>query len=118
MKNIVVDTSILGLIVTIQADKDGSVTFDLQRKWIDAKKDDGTDDTYITLIDGFEVPYQESAIGLDSRLITIQFEEGDSDIEIIGTMVIPEFGPVVLAILAVTIFSVVTATRRTALRIS
>lgn len=118
IQNIVVDHSILGLIVTIQADKDGSITLDLAREWIDAKKDDGTDDTYIILIDGLEVPYQESSAGLGSRIITIQFEEGDSDIEIIGTTVIPEFGPVVFVILVVAVFSVVIATKRTALRIS
>ncbi|MGI0003855.1 MAG: PEFG-CTERM sorting domain-containing protein, partial [Candidatus Nitrosotenuis sp.] len=117
IKNIVVDPSILGLIVTIQADKDGSVTLDLGREWIDAKKDDSTDDTYIILIDGLEVPYQES-VDLDSRIVTIQFEEGDSDIEIIGTMVVPEFGPVVFVILAVAIFSVIMATKHTAFRIS
>ncbi len=118
IKSIVVDQSILGLIVTIQADKDGSITLDLGRQWIDAKRDDGTDDTYIILIDGLEVPYQESSAGPDSRIITIQFEEGDSDIEIIGTTVIPEFGPVVFVILVVSIFSVVIATKRAALRIS
>jgi hypothetical protein len=118
VKNIIVDPSILGLIVTIQADNDGSITLDLGRKWVDAKKDDGTDDTYIILIDGLEVPYQESSTGPDSRIITIQFEEGDSDIEIIGTSVIPEFGSVVFAILVVAVFSAVMATKRAALRIS
>jgi predicted secreted protein with PEFG-CTERM motif len=118
LKNIIVDQSILGLIVTIEADRDGSITLDLGRKWIDAKKDDGTDDTYIILIDGLEVPYQETSVGSDSRILTIQFEEGDSDIEIIGTMVIPEFGHVALAILIAAIITVVMVTRRTALRIS
>jgi len=118
VKNIIVDQSILGLIVTIQADSDGSITLDLGRKWIDAKKYDGTDDTFIILIDSNEVPYQESSLSPDSRLVTIQFEKGDSDIEIIGTMVIPEFGPVVITVLVVAIFSVMIATKRTALRIS
>ena len=112
IKSMLVDPDILGMIVTIQADKDGSLTLDLGRKWIDAKKSDGTDDTYIILIDGLEVPYQESSIGPDSRILTIQFQEGDSDIEIIGTYVVPEFGSVVLAVLVVAIFSVIVATRK------
>lgn len=112
IKSILVDPDILGVIVTIQADKDGSITLDLGRSWIDAKKSDGTDDTYIILIDGLEVPYQESSVGPSSRIVTIQFQEGDSDIEIIGTFVIPEFGPVVLVVLVVAIFSVIVATRK------
>ena len=112
IKSILVDPDILGLIVSIQSDNDGSVTLDLGRKWIDAKKSDGTDDTYIILIDGLEVPYQELSIGPDSRILTIQFQEGNSDIEIIGTYVVPEFGSVVLAVLVVAIFSVVVATRK------
>jgi len=96
----------------IQSDSDGSLTLDLERRWIDAKKSDGTDDTYIVLIDGSEVQYQES-VDPDSRLVTIQFQKGDSDIEIIGTHVIPEFGPLVLMILVVAVFSAIVATRRT-----
>jgi len=112
IKNIIVDPTILGLIVMIQSDSDGSLTLDLERRWIDAKKSDGTDDTYIVLIDGSEVQYQES-VDPDSRLVTIQFQKGDSDIEIIGTHVIPEFGPLVLMILVVAVFSAIVATRRT-----
>lgn len=116
IKSMLVDPDILGVIVTIQADKDGSLTLDLARSWIDAKKSDGTDDTYIILIDGLEVPYQESSVGPNSRIVTIQFQEGDSDIEIIGTYVIPEFGPIVLVVLVVAIFSVVIATRKVSVR--
>jgi predicted secreted protein with PEFG-CTERM motif len=112
IKSMLVDPDILGLIVSIQSDKDGSITLDLGRQWIDAKKSDGTDDTYIILIDGLEVPYQESSIGPDSRILTIQFQEGDADIEIIGTFVVPEFGSVVLIVLVVAVFSVVVATRK------
>lgn len=118
IKSMLVDPDILGAIVTIQADKDGSLTLDLGRSWIDAKKSDGTDDTYIILIDGLEVPYQEASVGPSSRIITIQFQEGDSDIEIIGTYVIPEFGPVVLVVLVVAILSVMIATRKVSVQIN
>jgi predicted secreted protein with PEFG-CTERM motif len=112
IKNIIVDPTNLSLIVMIQSDSDGSLTLDLERRWIDAKKSDGTDDIYIVRIDGSEVQYQES-VDPDSRLVTIQFQKGDSDIEIIGTYVIPEFGPLVLMILVVAVFSAIVATRRT-----
>lgn len=117
LENIIVDPEILGLIVTIQSDNDGSLLLDLGREWVDAKKGDGTDDTYIILVDGLEVPYQET-IDADSRILTIQFQEGDSDIEIIGTYVIPEFGPIVMIILVAAIASVIVSTKKTILRSS
>lgn len=117
LENIVVDPEILGLIVTIQADNDGSLLLDLGREWVDAKKSDGTDDTYIIFIDGLEVQYQETS-DADSRILTIQFQEGDSDIEIIGTQVIPEFGPIALIILVAAIASVIVSTKKTILQAS
>ncbi len=116
VENIIVDPEILGLIVTIQADNDGSLLLDLGRQWIDAKKIDGTDDTYIIFIDGLEVPYQETT-NANSRLLTIQFQEGDSDIEIIGTFVVPEFGPIALIILVIAITTmIVISTKKASLR--
>jgi len=116
IKNIIVDPAILGLIVTIQADSDGSLTLDLGRQWIDAKTGadgkSGDDDKYIIYIDGLEVPYQESSVRPESRLITIQFQEGDSDIEIIGTYVVPEFGPIAILILVVAVSSVLILSKK------
>ena len=51
--------------------------------------------------------YQESVVHSDSRVITINFENGDSDIEIIGTYVIPEFGAIVMAIMIIGIMTVI-----------
>lgn len=118
VKNIVVDQTILGLIVQIEAQSDGSIILDLGREWVDAKKIDGTDDSYIIFIDGLEVPYQETA-NPNSRLLTIPFQEGDSDIEIIGTQVVPEFGPIAMIVLVVAISSVlVVSAKKNLLQIS
>ncbi len=116
LKNIVVDPAILGLIVTIQADHDGSITLDLGREWIDAKTGpdgkSGVDDKYIIYVDGAGVPYQETTIKPESRLITIQFQEGESNIEIIGTYVVPEFGPIAILILVVAVSSILILTKK------
>src|SRR3990170_4579642 len=85
VKNMIIDPAIFALIAIIETEDDGSIMLDLPRKSIDAKKNDSTDDSFIILIDGVEVPYKEIATDVDSRKITIEFEEGDSDIEIIGT---------------------------------
>ena len=64
----------------------------LPRESIDAEKPNGQDEKFIILIDDIQVPYEETETNSQSRLITINFQQGDSEIEIIGTQVIPEFG--------------------------
>ncbi|MGY5146491.1 MAG: PEFG-CTERM sorting domain-containing protein [Candidatus Nitrosopumilus sp. bin_7KS] len=111
IKNIIVDSNIFAIIVQIDAFDEGSITLDLPREFIGAEKQDGKDDTFIILIDGIEVEYQESVVLADSRVITINFEQGDSDIEIIGTYVIPEFGSIVMIILIVGIITTILISR-------
>ena len=99
------------IIVQIESTDKGTISLDLPRELIDAEKQDGKDDTFIILIDAAEVAYQESVVHSDSRVITINFEEGDSDIEIIGTYVVPEFGTIAMMILIVGIMTIILASR-------
>jgi len=108
----IVDSEIFALIVVLETGDDGAITLKLPRESIDAKKIDTQDDTFIILIDGIEVPYREVSTNADSRTITIEFEEGDSDIEIIGTFVVPEFGNIVMIILFIGIFSTILLSTR------
>ena len=107
VKDMIVDSEIFALIVILETDDDGAITLKLPRESIDAKIMDDQDDDFIILIDGIEVPYREISTNADSRTITIEFEEGDSDIEIIGTFVVPEFGNIVMIILVIGIFSTI-----------
>lgn len=116
VKDMVIDVKGLALIVSIDSQSDGSVTLDISRELTDAKTSTGNDDLFIILIDGAEVPYQETK-SLTSRTLTIQFLEGDSDIEIIGTYIIPEFGIIAAMILAVAILSMIGLSVRTKLKI-
>ena len=104
--NMIVDQEFFELIVLIEPESDGAKTLELPRTAIDAKSSDGKDDVFIVLIDGVEAPYTEQK-DENTRTITIEFEESDSDIEIIGTYVIPEFGAITSLILAVSIISVI-----------
>ena len=104
VKDMLVDPDNFALIVIVDSEIDGSITLDLPRASIDAKKSDGTDDTFLVFIDGAEVPLEETA-NPNSRKIKIEFEEGDSDIEIIGTFVVPEFGGIVVMIFVIAIIS-------------
>lgn len=112
VKDMLVDSDIFALLVIIESQDDGSITLDLPRDSIDAKTNDGMDDLFIILIDGVEVPYEEITTTSNSRIITIEFEEGDSDIEIIGTFVIPEFGNIVMLVLILAITSIIISTKR------
>ncbi|MFB5598470.1 MAG: PEFG-CTERM sorting domain-containing protein [Nitrosopumilaceae archaeon] len=110
--DMLVDSDIFALIVIIQSDDDGALTVELPRDSVDALKSDGNDDAFIILIDGVEVPYDEVSTSSKSRTITIEFEGGDSDIEIIGTFVVPEFGTIAAFILAVAIISTIIISRK------
>ncbi|MCH8972504.1 MAG: PEFG-CTERM sorting domain-containing protein [Thaumarchaeota archaeon] len=102
-----IEPEIFALIVDIESTSDGSIILDLPREAIDAKKSDGSDDLFIIIIDGMEVIYDEAITNENTRTITIQFEEDDSDIIVIGTQIIPEFGTIAPLILAVSIISVI-----------
>ena len=111
VKNMIVDSDTFAVIVQIDAADEGTITLDLPREFIGAEKQDGKDDTFIILIDGIEVAYEESVVHSESRVISIDFEEGDSDIEIIGTYVVPEFGTIVMMILIVGIMTTILVAR-------
>ncbi len=111
VKNMVVDSEMFAIIVQIDAIDEGAITLDLPREFIGAEKQDGKDDIFIILIDGIEVAYEESPIHSESRVISIEFEQGDSDIEIIGTYVIPEFGTIAMMILIVGIMMTILVAR-------
>lgn len=105
--NMLIDSEIFALIVIIDSESDGSITLDLARISIDAKKSDNTDDTFLIFIDGAEVRPEETSTTQTSRILKIDFEEGDSDIEIIGTFVVPEFGSIAILILFLAIISAI-----------
>ena len=117
VKDMVVDQDIFGITIQIESTDEGTISLDLPRDFIGAEKQNGKDEKFIILIknienpDGVYVDYEESVLHSDSRVITINFEEGDSDIEIIGTYVVPEFGTIVMMILIAGIMTVILASR-------
>lgn len=111
VKNMLIDKDIFALIVVIESTDDGSISLEIPREALDAKKQDKTDDTFIIIIDGVEAPYQETVTDSNSRVITINFEQGDSDIEVIGTTIIPEFGAIAVMILAIGIITTIFVTK-------
>ena len=114
--DISIDENIFGLIVKIDASDEGKIILDLPRKFIDAEKQNGKDEIFIILIEKenkgiVETTYKEETSYSDVRTIIINFEEGDSEIQIIGTYVIPEFGTIVMVILTIGVMASILLTR-------
>jgi predicted secreted protein with PEFG-CTERM motif len=104
------------LIVSIQTTGDGQLTIDLPRALIDAKKTtDQTDDQFFVLNDGQEAQFTETKTTTD-RTLTIPFTNGTGQIEIIGTFIVPEFGPIAVLVLAIAIISIIAVSAKTGLR--
>jgi len=116
LSTIYIDENIFGLVVEINAPDNGKIILDLPRKYIDAEKQNGKDEVFIILIekqngDVVETTYKEETSYSEIRTLSIDFEEGDSKIQIIGTYVIPEFGTIVMIILTMGIMASVLLTR-------
>jgi predicted secreted protein with PEFG-CTERM motif len=99
------------LEISIEAPDEGAISLKLPREAIDAEKPNGDDEIFIILLDNVQFPYKETEINDQSRLITINFEEGTSIIEIIGTFVVPEFGLFVTVIFLVSMMAIIGITK-------
>ena len=114
--DIFVDQDIFGLVIKIDASDEGKLVLDLPRKYIDAEKQNGKDEVFIILIEKIddqivETQYNEETSHSEIRTLTINFEEGDSQIQLIGTYVIPEFGTIVMIILTIGIMASILLTK-------
>jgi hypothetical protein len=90
------------LTVNIQANSDGNLTLNIPISVLDAKSN-SADNKFVVLVDGEEVQDVQDNPTADTRGITIPFQEGSSKIEIIGTQIVPEFGPIAALVLAIAI---------------
>ncbi|AJZ76632.1 copper-binding protein [Candidatus Nitrosotenuis cloacae] len=108
------------LIVEIETTADGEVKLIIPRSILDARLGadgiSGEDDSFFVLVDGAEADFEETTTSED-RTLTIPFEDGTTQIEIIGTFVIPEFGTIAVIILAVAIVSIIAISSRSRLSI-
>ncbi len=106
------------LIVSIQTTGDGVLTITLPRALINATlPSTGQDDKYYVLVDGQEADnFQETSTTATDRTLSIPFTDGTEEIEIIGTQIVPEFGPIAALVLAIAIISIIAVSAKTGLR--
>ena len=116
VKDMTIDAQSISLIVSVNSTSDGTITLHMPRTLIDAKTSIGQDDSFIILIDGAEVKPQSESSDSNYRTLTVPFLQGDQDIEIIGTWVVPEFGPIAALVLAIAIVSIIAVSAKTGLR--
>jgi len=111
------ETSSLTLMIT--AESDGSVSLKIPRNVLDARQHgmEGDDADFIVLVDGEEADFEETDTTSDDRTLDITFPEGATQIEVIGTWAVPEFGTTAAIILAVAIVSIIAVSARTRLSI-
>jgi len=110
------DTQSKSLIVSIQTTGDGVLTITLPRGLIDAQVN-GQDGHFYVLNDGQETDFQETSNTTTDRTLSIPFTDGTQEIEIIGTQIIPEFGPIAALVLAIAIVSIIAVSAKTGLRL-
>ena len=132
VKNMEIDPDGLALVITIDAIKDGTITVTLPRDMMDAKKPanlspddilsgktvdpkDLEDEEFFVLISGDETNFKEILKTESSRTLSMGFAAEDTQIEIIGTQIVPEFGTIAALVLAVAIISIIAVSAKTRL---
>ncbi|HET6458724.1 MAG TPA: PEFG-CTERM sorting domain-containing protein [Nitrosopumilaceae archaeon] len=119
VKDMTIDTQSISLITSLNSTScnvNCDITLQIPRSLIDAKTTNGQDDSFIVLIDGAEVPPSSEETNNSFRTLTIQFLQGDQDVEIIGTWIVPEFGTIAMLVLAIAIISIIAVSAKTGLR--
>jgi len=120
------------LEITIDATSDGSLTITLPRELIDAKEQanltadekmtgktinpkDLADDKFIVTVNG-KAPSITETKTTTARTLSIPFHSGDTKIDIVGTVIVPEFGQIAALVLAIAIISIIAVSAKTGLR--
>ncbi len=120
------------LEITIDAPSDGSLTLTLPRQFMDAKvlanltqdqimagvkinPSELEDSNYIVTVSQKIVQFTETK-NPSVRILSIPFHQGDTKIDVVGTMIVPEFGPIAALVLAIAIISIIAVSAKTGLR--
>jgi hypothetical protein len=110
VKSMEIDPAFHSLMITVETELvNGKLQITLDRDLIDSKIE-GKDDHFIVFVDGDEGFYDEIASTPKERTLEIVVPNGTTDIEVVGTQVIPEF-PVAMLIIAAVFTSMIAAFR-------
>jgi predicted secreted protein with PEFG-CTERM motif len=121
------------LAITINTSSNGSLSVSLPRALIDAKAlppvSTGPNSTSTTKVNPAEMPDQSFIVqdggqnvqftevkNINTRTLGIPFHKGDTTIDVVGTVSVPEFGPIAALVLAIAIISIIAVSAKTGLR--
>lgn len=113
IQKVTVDKDFTSVVLDVSTtDKDGTLTITLPRDLIDAKTSGGTDDKFTVLVDGNEEQATETGTTSTDRTLSIPVKAGATQVEIIGTQVIPEFGILAVLVLAAAVGAIIVVSRK------
>ncbi len=113
----------LSLNIIINTNTNGALSIDMPRFGFDAINENGSDERFIVLIytkdnaDPIQTDFRVIETTAESRSIYIPIRDGDMEIQIIGTKVIPEFGVMIQFTLIIAIITAIIISARTKLDI-
>lgn len=116
VKKASVSSATSSIVLMIETESDGSISLKIPRSVLESQSNSGDTD-FIVLVDDEEADFEETGSDDGSRTIDITFPEGATQVEIIGTWAVPEFGTMAAIILAVAIVSIIAVSARTRLSI-
>jgi predicted secreted protein with PEFG-CTERM motif len=105
-----VNADTFSLQIQLESKTGGSVSLNLPRELIDAKKADGSDEIYLVTAGKQLLQFNETKTS-SIRTLVIGFPAGTSELSIYGTHVVPEF-PVAVFVLVISLVSVVFFSRK------
>src|ERR671919_464260 len=109
VSSITADRAQSTLLINIASREDGTLTIELPRNVIDSKAQGNTDEEYAVFIDDQPNNFEETTNNNEARVLEIGFDNGAEQIEIAGTQIIPEFGPISAIILAISVVGLILA---------
>ncbi|MGB9003928.1 MAG: PKD domain-containing protein [Nitrosotalea sp.] len=122
------------LAITINTSSNGSLSVSLPRALIDAKAlppvstavnststtsvnpAEEPDSSFIVQDGGQNAQFTETK-STSTRTLGISFHKGDTTIDVVGTVSVPEFGPIAALVLAIAIISIIAVSAKTGLRL-
>ena len=98
------------LVISLETTEDGIISFTTS-DFLIKPFDDGN---FFVIIDGEEI----DSVNYENKILTIPYTANTEKIEIYGSYVIPEFGPIAIIVLAVAVVSIIVLSRKNSISYS
>jgi hypothetical protein len=100
------------LMIDMATNDDGTLILELPRNIMDSKNPQNEDEDYILFADGIQTGADQIVTNNQVRTLSVDFDNGVEQIEIAGTRIVPEFGPLSGLLLAVGVLGVLAITAK------